>query len=316
MIRVVAIVGPTAVGKSRLALLLAQELGGEIVNADSRQVYRYMDIGTAKPRPEERASVPHHLYDVVDPDQEFNVAIYLNLAKQTLEDIGRRGKLAFIVGGSGLYVWSLLEGWQLPGVPPQPELRRRLEARAKVEGIESLHDELRRIDPQAAEKIDPCNLRRVIRALEVYHITGRRFSELGQRQPPSFARLIIGLTTERADLYHRIDSRVDQMMEQGLVAEVQGLMQRGYSLDLPSMSGLGYRQIGLYLSGKLDLPAAIQQLKFETHRFARQQYAWFRLSDQRIKWLDVRGEYQQIAHKMAEQFLNEDHNIVSNLSND
>jgi tRNA dimethylallyltransferase len=297
----VAIVGPTATGKSSLALELCQNLNGEIISADSRQVYRYMDIGTAKPTEEERALVPHHLIDVVNPDGDFSLALYQSKALQTIDDIQRRGKLAFLVGGSGLYVWALLEGWRIPQVPPDPALRQSLEARAKVEGGEKLYDELKETDPASAERIDPRNVRRVIRALEV-SLQGAPFSQL-QVKHPFVDSIIIGLTTDRADLYQRIDARIDNMIKRGLAAEVESLAARGYGFDLPSMSGLGYKQIGMYLQGKTDLPTSIQQIKFDTHSFARHQYNWFRLKDKRINWFEAGKDTNQAIHRFVQRFV-------------
>jgi tRNA dimethylallyltransferase len=297
----VAIVGPTATGKSSLALELSQTLNGEIISADSRQVYRYMDIGTAKPTAEEQALVPHHLIDVVNPDDDFSLALYQSNALEAINDIQHRGKTAFLVGGSGLYVWALLEGWRVPQVPPDLTLRRELEARARVEGGEKLYDELKETDPAAAERIDPRNVRRVIRALEV-GLQGTPFSQL-QVKHPFIDSIIIGLTTDRADLYRRIDARVDSMIKRGLVAEVQSLVDRGYRFDLPSMSGLGYKQIGLYLQEKIDLPAAIQQIKFDTHSFARHQYNWFRLKDKRINWFKAGKDTNQTIHRFVQRFV-------------
>ncbi|MCL0077436.1 tRNA (adenosine(37)-N6)-dimethylallyltransferase MiaA [Dehalococcoidia bacterium] len=285
-----AILGPTAVGKSKLAVDLAQQLDGEIISADSRQVYRFLDIGTAKPTPEERSLVPHHLIDIVDPDEDFNLATYQGLAHAAINDVQRRGKLPFLVGGSGLYVRAVLEGWSIPQVPPNAQIRQELEARAEAGGGDTLFQELRRLDPEAAGEIDPRNLRRVIRALEVCRSTGRRFSELRKKASPDFDALIIGLTMERAELYRRIDSRVDRMIEQGLVEEVSDLIGRGYSPDLPSMSSVGYQEIGRFLSGETDLATAVQRVKYETHRFARHQYAWFRLNDERIHWFESNEE--------------------------
>lgn len=299
MKRIVAIVGPTAVGKSRLALHLAQALDGEIVVADSRQVYRFMDIGTAKPSRKERALVPHHLIDVVNPDEDFNLALYQEMAYNAIEDIQRRGKLALLEGGTGLYVWAVLEGFRIPTVPPNPELRRSLEARAATHGPEALYRELREKDPVAAEMIDPGNVRRVIRALEVYQVTGAPFSEL-QRHQPRWEASIIGLTTERDDLYRRIDARVERMVEQGLVEEVRWLKGKGYSLELPSMSSPGYREMGLYLKGEMDLAEAMRRTKTHTHRLARHQYAWFRLKDERIHWFDVKEGIEEIGRKLME----------------
>jgi tRNA dimethylallyltransferase len=285
---VVAIVGPTAVGKSKLAISIAQRFDGEIVNADSRQVYRYMDIGTAKPSPDDREIVPHHLIDIIAPDESFSVALYQELAYRAIEDIQHRGKLPLLVGGSGLYLWAVVEGWQIPQVPPDPEFRHSLSERAAREGSQVLYEELRRVDPMTAEKMDQRNVRRVIRALEIHRATGLPFSQFQQKRSPPFQTILIGLTTDREELYRIIDSRVDSMLNQGLAEEVQSLIERGYSTDLPSMITLSYKQIGLYLQGKEDLPTAIQQIKFETHRFARHQYAWFHLDDSRIHWFDIK----------------------------
>ena len=298
----VTIIGPTAVGKSELALALAEEFGGEIVSADSRQVYRFMDIGTAKPGPQQRIRVTHHLIDLIDPDQEFSLALYHRLALQAIEAILERRHLPLLVGGSGLYVWSVLEGWKIPEVPPDQALRRHLESRAQSEGGLSLYQELQALDPEAARQIDWRNLRRVIRALEVCQATGVPFSQLQNKQPPDFTALIIGLTTGREDLYRRIDLRVDRMIEQGLVAEIMRLLDKGYGLDLPALSSLGYRQIGLFLEGRLTLDVAIQQIKFETHRFARHQYAWFRANDERIHWFDVRQDFVSQAIELVKDF--------------
>lgn len=296
----VAIVGPTGIGKSRLALRLAQAFNGEIVSADSRQVYRYMDIGTAKPTLEERALVPHHLIDVVNPDQDFNLALYQSKVRKIIDDIQRRRKPALLVGGSGLYVWAILEGWRIPAVPPDHVMRQELEARAQSEGVKALYEELKQLDPDAAERIDPRNIRRLIRAIEVSR-QGKPFSRL-QGKEPFVNSLVIGLTTDRTDLYQRIDARVDSMMEKGLLTEVEGLITKGYGFDLSSMSGLGYKQIGMFLQGEIDLPTAIQQIKGNTHRFARHQYNWFRLQDERIHWFDIRKEIKQAVQDLIERF--------------
>ena len=283
----IAIVGPTAVGKSELALHLAQYFPVEIIGADSRQVYRYMDIGTNKPSPAERASVPHHVIDVVEPDEDFSLAMYHQLAIEALKAIQQKGKLPLLVGGSGLYVWSLVEGWKIPQVPPDQQRRRQLEARAEQEGSHSLYQELQDVDPIAAAKINPSNTRRIIRALEIYHTTGQLPSQLQRKEAPGFPILLIGLTRERSELYRRIDWRVDKMIQMGLVEEVEQLLKKGYSPSLPSMSGIGYKQIGQFLRGEMTLPQAIDKIKYETHRLARHQYAWFRLSDSRIHWFDT-----------------------------
>ncbi len=301
----VAIVGPTATGKSQLALRLARSFNGEIVNADSRQIYRYMDIGTAKPSQQERALISHHLIDIVAPDEDFSLVQYQGLAYQAIANIQQRGKLPLLVGGSGLYIWAVLEGWVIPRVPPDAEFRRSLlEKAARGEAVELYH-RLMQVDPLAAQRIDPRNVRRVIRALEVSHHAGLPFSELQKKQTPSFNSLIIGLTSDRAELYRRIDTRVGQMIEQGLVDEVKKLVDMGYGFDLPAMSGIGYKQIGQYLKGELTLETAIEQIKFETHRLARHQYNWFRLSDKRIQWFDIQGEVESKVTAEVATFVSE-----------
>jgi tRNA dimethylallyltransferase len=305
MNHLVAIVGPTGVGKSTLAILLAQAFNGEIVSADSRQVYRHMDIGTAKPAPQELSLVPHHLIDIVNPDQDFSLGQYQDLAYKAIDDIQQRKKLPFLVGGSGLYVWSVLEGWGIPPVPPDAEFRRSLETKAARLGKEELYQELVGVDPVAAQNIDPRNVRRVIRALEVCRYTGTPFSQLRQKKAPPFRTLIIGLTADRSALYRRIDRRVDDMVERGLVEEVQKLMRVGYDLNLPAMSGIGYKQVGLFLNGGLTLEAATLQIKFETHRFVRHQYSWFRLKDNRIQWFDIQRELEPEIKAQVAGFISE-----------
>ncbi len=277
-------------GKSRLAIYLAQKIGGEIVNADSRQVYRYMDIGTAKPSPEELALVPHHLFDIINPDADFSLAEYQKLAYKTIRDIHERGKIPFLVGGSGQYIWAVLEGWEIPRVPPDPELRKQLEKSAGEDGIEGLYQRLQEVDPEAARKIDKRNVRRVIRALEVSLVANIPFSALRRKRPPGYHLLVIGLTAERSELYRRIDSRVDRMIREGLVDEVLNLQKMGYKMSLPALSSIGYQQIGKMLGGEINLAEAVRQIKTGTHRFARHQYAWFRLADRRIVWFDIMND--------------------------
>jgi tRNA dimethylallyltransferase len=283
--KLIAVVGPTATGKTGLAIQLAQAIDGEIVGADSRQVYRRMDIGTAKPTPEERALAPYHLLDVADPDEPFSLAQYLELATAALEDIWNRGRQPLLAGGSGQYVWALLEGWTVPRLPPQRELRHLLEEQAVREGPEALHQELAKVDSRAAEGIDHRNVRRVIRALEVYQVTGRPISFWQEKAPPNWETVVLGLTCPRDELYRRIDVRVDGMMEAGLVDEMRGLLAMGYKRELPSMSGIGYREIGQHLAGESELPTAVDRIKTATHRLARQQATWFRRDDERIRWI-------------------------------
>ncbi len=273
---VVALVGPTAVGKTALSLELAEALNGEIVSADSRLVYRGMDIGTAKPTPEEQARVPHHLIDLIDPAGDYSLATYQAAAYAAINAIVARGRLPLLVGGTGQYVAAVLEGWQIPHVPPQVELRNTLLAQAERDGIAILHQQLAQIDPEAAAAIDPSNVRRVIRALEVFHVTGQPMSVLQTRQPPPYRMTTLDLERPRGELYARIDERVDAMIHSGLIAEVFGLIRSGYSWELPAMSSLGYREFARLWAGTAAAPACISQLKFNTHRFARKQGAWFR----------------------------------------
>ena len=295
-----AIVGPTGVGKSRLALRLAQTFDGEIVSADSRQVYRHMDIGTAKPTGQELSLVPHHLIDIVNPDQGFSLAQYQHLAYKAIDDIHQRNKLALLVGGSGLYVWSVLEGWRVPQVPPDLKLRHSLEKKAAEVGKDELYQELMKVDPIAAQRIDWRNVRRVIRAVEVHRGSETPFSRLQHKEAPPYDTLIIGLTADRAELYRRIDLRVEEMIKQGLIEEVKKLVKMGYDSNLPAMSGIGYKQTCLFLKGELTLAAAIQQIKFETHRLVRHQYTWFRLKDDRILWFDIQGKIEpEITTRLA-----------------
>jgi len=306
MMLVLAVVGPTAVGKSSLALKLAQRFRGEVINADSRQVYRLMDIGTAKPSLKERSLVHHHLFDILDPDESFNVAAYRNLANQAIQDIHERGNVPILAGGTGMYVWSVLEGWSIPPVPPDADLRKQLEGRAAREGSDKLHRELEQIDPAAAARIHPHNVRRVIRALEVHQRTGELPSQIQSKRSPAFESLIIGLTVPRRRLHNLIDERVDDMIEHGLVDEVRTLLDRGYGLHLPSMSSVGHREIGEYLQGRLALSEAVQQIKYETHRLAIHQYAWFRLSDPRIHWYDVEADgFEEEAAHLVRTMANE-----------
>jgi tRNA dimethylallyltransferase len=283
--RVIAIVGATATGKTALGIRLAQAMGGEIVNADSRQVYRGMDIGTAKPTPAELATVPHHLIDVLDPDETLTLAAFLDAANGALESILARGRQPIVVGGTGQYIWALLEGWRVPRVPPDRDLRARLEDLAATDGPEAIRQELRTIDPDSASTIDIRNTRRLIRAIEVTRATGRPFSAWQQRVAPDFAVKILGLQLGRPALHGRIDQRVDTMIGAGLVDEVRDLVDRGYGCDLPAMSAIGYREVCEFLAGERTLAETIARIKTGTRRLARMQHTWFKPADPRISWL-------------------------------
>jgi tRNA dimethylallyltransferase len=249
-----------------------------------------MNIGTDKPTSEEMTAVPHHLFNIINPDADFGVAQYHELANQAIREIHGRNKVPLLVGGSGQYVWAVLEGWDVPRIPPDREFRRKSEEMAVKEGVDCLYDRLREIDPESARRIDKRNVRRVIRALEVaLHACGP-FSVLGKKNAPDYEALIIGLTTERKELYRRIDSRVDLMMQKGLVAEVENLIRMGYGYNLPALNSIGYRQIGMALRGEITLEEAIESIKTHSHKFVRHQYAWFGLDDKRIHWFDVGGD--------------------------
>ncbi len=299
----IAIVGPTAVGKTALSLEMAETCGGEIISADSRQIYRGMDIGTAKASVAERAQASHHLVDVVMPDEILTLAEYQRAAYDAAEDILSRGRVPLLVGGTGQYVQAVTEGWGIPTVAPHLELRRELEERAESIGSEALHAELAALDPVAAQRIDHRNVRRVIRALEVCIVTGRAISDQQRKTPPPYRILWIGLTRPRPSLYERIDARVDRMIADGLVDEVRGLAEAGYGWQLPAMTGLGYRQIGQYLRGELLLDDAVALIKRQTRRFVHQQYNWFRLDDPQIVWFDLEIAGIEPALRVAEEFL-------------
>ncbi len=282
-----ALVGPTGVGKTALGVLLARQLGGEIVSADSRQVYRYMDIGTAKPTREEQAQARHHLIDIVDPDEDFGLATYQELASAAIDSIFKRNLTPLLVGGTGQYVHAMIEGWNVPRVPPDEALRAELFAQAERDGHLALYEKLLALDPAAQDLIDARNVRRVVRALEVCLKSGRPFSEQRGKSPPPYRIVQIGLTLEREALYRRIDARIEQMVARGLVNEVQALLDRGYGWWLPALSSLGYGQFKSYFEGAAPLDECVAAIKKETRRFIRQQYNWFRPSDPSIHWFDV-----------------------------
>jgi len=290
----IAIVGPTATGKTELAIAWAQRLDGEIVSADSRQIYRGMDIGTAKPTPDEQAYAPHHLIDIRDPDQSFSLAEFQDLALAAIADIEVRGRTPLLVGGTGQYLAAVLEGWQIPRVAPQPALRAELEQLAAREGPETLHARLAAVDPVAAARIPPTNIRRVVRALEVYLVSGEPISRLQERRPPPFRPRTIWLHRPRTELYARADARIERMIAAGLVDEVASLLARGYDWSLPAMSSLGYIQFRPYFEGTADLAACIERLRFDTHAFIRRQEMWFRRLPNLEIWTPDHPEWRSI----------------------
>jgi len=292
----VLIVGPTAVGKTELAIQLAQEFNGEIVSVDSRLFYRGMDIGTAKPSPSEMERVPHHLIDLVDPDETLSLAVFQQMAQKIIADIHARGKLPFLVGGTGQYIRAVTEGWNPPAVTPNTRMRDELERMNIEKGAEWLHDRLRLLDPQAAEKIDARNVRRTVRALEVILTTGRKFSEQrGQVESP-YQLLTIGLIRPRDELYRRVDERIDLMFASGFLDEVKGLLDSGYSPSLPSMSAIGYREAIRVAKAEWSEDQAKVEMRRMTRVFVRRQANWFKETDPQIHWFHPNQKKEIASH--------------------
>ncbi len=283
----IVLVGPTAVGKTETAIRLAERLNGEIVSADSRLFYRGMDIGTAKPTLEERARVPHHLIDVTTPEQSWSLAVFQKAADGAITAIHHRGRLPFLVGGTGQYVRAVTHGWAPPAAAPNPALRGVLERLAAEQGHDWLHAKLARLDPPAADRIDPRNLRRTVRALEVILTTGQRFSDQSQRGHPRYHLLTIGLTRPRPELYARIDARIEAMFAAGLLDEVRALLQSGLPPDLPAFSAIGYRECLQVLAGQMSLEQAKAEMRRATRTFVRRQANWFKPDDPAIHWFDA-----------------------------
>jgi tRNA dimethylallyltransferase len=294
------LIGPTAVGKTRMSLDIAKAWNAEIISGDSMQVYRGMDIGTAKIALDEREEIPHHLIDICEPDESYSAADFQAGATDAIAQIAARGKLPFIVGGTGLYVESVCYQFQFADIGSDEAFRLEQERFAAEFGAEALHEKLAAIDPPAGERLNPNDLRRVIRALEVYHLTGQTFSEqqAGQTKESPYELCIIGLTMDRAELYRRIEQRIDLMMEQGLVDEVRQLLERDLPPAAVAMQGLGYKEIADYLRGNCTLEAAIERLKRDTRRFAKRQLSWFRHMND-IHWIDMGENFHnnlQVVH--------------------
>lgn len=283
----IIILGPTAVGKTALSIELAQRFDGEIVSADSRQLYRGMDIGTAKPSVNELTTVPHHLINVADPDDVWNLAIYQQQAYQAIDGIHHRNRLPFLVGGTGQYIRSIVEGWRIPQQSPDYDLRDAITRWGETIGAQRLHAGLTFIDPDAAKNMDYRNIRRTVRALEVIFKTGQRFSDLRCKQEPHYETIMVGLNRPRDALFARIDQRVDEMIAQGLIEEVQGLLSAGYYPDLPTLSAIGYDEIIKYLQGQIKQQDAVALIKTNTRVYVRRQANWFKSDDPRITWFTV-----------------------------
>jgi tRNA dimethylallyltransferase len=299
----VVITGPTAVGKTDISVLVAGQLGGEIVSADSMQIYKGMNIGTAKPTPSEMGGIRHHMIDVVEAWQDYSVAEYQRQARDCIEDIHRRGKLPIVVGGTGLYINAISYDLDFADTVSDQKLRTHLARMVQERGKEYLYEELKRVDPDTANRLHVNDTKRIIRALEVYYCSGRPMSAhyTGPRRQASYNLIIIGLKMDREKLYERIEKRVDKMMEDGLVAEVKGLLAKGCTREMISMQGLGYKEIIGYLEGEYTLKEAVGLLKRNTRRFAKRQFTWFRRDD-RIFWIDVYqlGDKVKIANEITE----------------
>ena len=299
--RLVIIAGPTAVGKTSVSIKLAKKFNAEIINADSRQIYKKLNIGTAKPTKAEQAEVPHHLIDLIDPDKQFNAARFAELAKKKIKEIELKGKRVFVVGGTGLYIKALIHG--LFSTPPSDRnLKERLIKEAEKRGLAYLHQKLKKIDPVSGGRIHPNDKQRIIRALEVYYLTGEPISKLQERhrfKSSQFETLKIALYRPKEELYERINKRVNQMIDQGLLAEVKSLLEEGYSPELNSMTSIGYQHIASYLSGKLSLDRAIELLQRDTRRYAKRQITWFK-GDREYVWISP-DEYEKI-EKMIDLF--------------
>lgn len=284
----IVLTGPTAVGKTKLSISLAKAVGGEIISADSMQVYKSMDIGSAKIRLEEMDGVPHYLVDVLEPDEEFHIVKFQEMAKKAMEQIYAKGHIPILVGGTGFYIQAIVKDIDFTENEEKPEVRAKWEQFARKQGAEALHEKLKEVDPKSAEAIPAGNVKRVIRALEFYELSGKPISEHNEEQkakgsPYNFAYFV--LNDHRELLYNSIEKRIDEMLKEGLVAEVEGLRNRGFTRDMVSMQGLGYKEILDYLDGKLTLEEAVYILKRDTRHFAKRQLTWFRREPE-VTWVN------------------------------
>ncbi|MBV7505675.1 tRNA (adenosine(37)-N6)-dimethylallyltransferase MiaA [Bacillus sp. sid0103] len=297
--KLLVIIGPTAVGKTMLSIEMAKRYNGEIISGDSMQIYRGMDIGTAKVKKDEMEEIPHHLIDIKEPYENFSVAEFQHLVRAKIDEIAQKGKLPIIVGGTGLYIQSVIYDYQFSDVPGDESYRHMLEERVKKIGNEALYKELLEVDPESASQIHPNNVRRVIRALEIFHLTGKTMQEFQTTQKPDllYNTAIVGLTMEREKLYERINDRVDVMMKEGLIEEVNGLYQQGLR-DCQSIQAIGYKEIFAYFDGKVTLDEAIVNLKQNSRRYAKRQLTWFR-NKMEVAWFDM-TDVTNISKKIKE----------------
>lgn len=299
----IILLGPTAVGKTALSLGLAETFNGEIVSADSRLFYRGMDVGTAKPTPAEQARVPHHLIDIVAPTDVWSLGRYKRAAQAAIADIHARGKVPFLVGGTGQYLRAISDGWVIPKMPPDERLRTALYHWAEEIGPEAMYERLKVIDPAATENILPGNLRRTIRALEVIFQSGRLFSDQRATEPVPYSILKVGLNRPRPEIDERIDQRVELMLADGFLEEVRSLLEQGVTLELPSMFAIGYRQLGAHLLGECSFEDAVEETKRITKKFYRRQMTWFKLTDEQIRWFDLSQNQETRIFETIREFL-------------
>lgn len=285
--KLAVLIGPTAVGKTKLSILLAKRFNAEIISGDSMQIYKRMDIGTAKIKEEEMEGIPHHLIDIKNPEESFSAAEFQELVRSKITEITSRGKLPIIVGGTGLYIQSVIYDYQFSDAPSDEEFRKTLEERAEREGNNVIYEELLEIDPESAEKIHPNNIRRVIRALEIYHCTGKTMSQYQEKQNPEllYDMALIGLTMDRETLYDRINQRVDIMMQEGLLEEVRSLFDNGLR-DCQSIQAIGYKELYDYFNGRVSFEDAVGNLKQNSRRYAKRQLTWFR-NKMNVEWFDM-----------------------------
>lgn len=299
------IVGPTAVGKTELSIQLAKRFQGEIISCDSMQIYKGMDIGTAKATAEERAEVPHHLIDIVSPDVSFSVQAFQQLARQTIHDVQARERLPILVGGTGLYIEAVTYDYRVPPVKQDAKLRQKYHALAEQQGNDALYQRLVKVDPITAQRLHPNDRKRVIRALEVYHLSGKPFSAYVQAKRAYYDSMVwIGLTMPRDQLYARINERVDHMISKGLVEEVKRLQEKGYDLNLTSMQAIGYKEILSYLKGEISFAEAIHLIKRGTRKYAKRQFSWFKRM-RNIHWFDMTKNevFEEIQQFVAGKFI-------------
>ncbi len=311
--KVLVVVGPTASGKTATAVALAKALKGEVISADSMQIYKEMDIGTAKPSLEEMEGIPHHLIDCVSPCELYSVAMFEAQALEAIKAIVDRGRTPIIAGGTGLYINGLTMPWSFESPPGNVAIRKALEEQAKSEGPEALFEALVAVDPESADQLHPNNVKRVIRALEIHRVTGRKKSDLdreGQRRELPYDYVMTGIAWDRETLYQRINTRIDMMMDQGLLLEIKGLLEKGYDQALPAMKAIGYKEFFPYLEGRKTLEETLRILKRDTRHFAKRQLTWFR-KDDRIRWFDYQqyGDAQTLAGAIAKYYIESQEHI-------